>query len=103
MEASPEDIVMLASAGDMAAQDTLDRHLNRLARSMAGVVNLLDPDVIVLGGGLSNLDHLYPGLAEAMKPYVFSDTFQTPIVRNKLGDSAGVVGAAWLWPAGGAA
>lgn len=97
IEASPKDIVMLASAGDMAAQDTLDRHLNRLARALSGVVNILDPDVIVLGGGLSNLDHLYQGLPGAMKPYVFSDTFQTPIVRNALGDSAGVIGAAWLW------
>jgi len=97
MEATPKDIVMLAQAGDMSAQDSLDRHLDRLARSMAGVVNILDPDAIVLGGGLSNLDHLYSDLSEAMQPYVFSDTFQTPIVRNQLGDSAGVVGAAWLW------
>lgn len=97
MHASSADIDMLASAGDMAAQDSLDRHLSRLARSMAGVVNILDPDVIVLGGGLSNLDHLYTDLTKAMRPYVFSDTFQTPIVRNQLGDSAGVVGAAWLW------
>lgn len=97
-EASPADIAMLASAGDMAAQDTLDRHLGRLARALAGIVNILDPDVIVLGGGLSNMDHLVTGLGAAMKPYVFSDTFETPIVRNALGDSAGVIGAAWLWP-----
>lgn len=88
---------MLAAAGDMAARDSLDRHLVRLARAMATVVNLLDPDAIVLGGGLSNMDHLVTGLAPAMKPHVFSDTFSTPVLRNELGDSAGVIGAAWLW------
>ncbi|MEM7058317.1 MAG: ROK family protein [Pseudomonadota bacterium] len=102
IEASPADIVMLAKAGDMSAQDTLDRHLSRLARAMAGVVNILDPDVIVLGGGLSNLDHLLTDLGPAMTPHVFSDTFRTPIRQNQLGDSAGVIGAAWLWPSEGA-
>ena len=97
MQASPEEIVMLAAAGDMAARDSLDRHLVRLARAMATVVNLLDPDAIVLGGGLSNMDHLVTGLAPAMKPHVFSDTFSTPVLRIELGDSAGVIGAAWLW------
>ena len=77
---------------------TLGRHVDRLARALATVVNLLDPDAIVLGGGLSNLDHLYSDLPGAMRPHVFSDVFETPILRNRLGDSAGVIGAAWLWP-----
>lgn len=92
-------IAEFAAAGDMAAQDSLDRHLDRLARALAGVVNIVDPDVIVLGGGLSNLDHLYERLPEAMRPHVFSDTFDTLIVKNQLGDSAGVIGAAWICPA----
>jgi len=91
-------IAARAEAGDVAAVATLERHLNRLARALAGVVNLLDPDLIVLGGGLSNLAHLCDRLPEAMCPHVFSDVFETPILNNRLGDSAGVIGAAWLWP-----
>lgn len=91
-------IAEFAAAGEMTAQETLDRHLDRLARALSGVVNILDPDVIVLGGGLSNLDHFYSRLPDAMAPHVFSDCFDTPIVRNQLGDSAGVIGAAWLSP-----
>ncbi len=68
--------------------------------ALAGVVNLLDPDLIVLGGGLSNLDHLHDRLPGAMRGHVFSDVFETPILNNRLGDSAGVIGAAWLWPEG---
>ena len=64
------------------------------------MINLLDPDVIVLGGGLSNMDHLYTALPPLVVRYVFSDFVQTPIVRNKHGDSSGVRGAAWLWPVG---
>jgi fructokinase len=96
---APELIAGVGAAGDLDARGTLDRHLDRLARALAGVVNILDPDVIVLGGGLSKLDHLYAGLPDAMHPHVFSDVFTTPILRNRLGDSAGVIGAAWLWPA----
>ena len=95
----PADMIAsFAEAGDMAAQESLDRHLDRLARSLAGMVNILDPDVIVLGGGLSNLGHLYKRLPDAMRDHVFSDYFETPIVQNRLGDSAGVIGAAWLCP-----
>ena len=64
------------------------------------MINLLDPDVIVLGGGLSNMDHLYTELPPLVTRSVFSDFAQTPIVRNKHGDSSGVRGAAWLWPVG---
>jgi fructokinase len=94
----PPEIAARAAAGDAGAQATLERHLDRLARALAGVVNLLDPDAIVLGGGLSNLDHLYERLPDEMRPHVFSDVFETPILKNRLGDSAGVIGAAWLWP-----
>lgn len=99
IEASPQEIVMLAAAGDMMARDTLDRHTDRLGRALAAVINIADPDVVVLGGGLSNLEHLYVELASAMRPHIFSDTFDTPVIKNALGDSAGVIGAAWLWPA----
>lgn len=88
----------LAELSDHQARETLSRHTDRLARSLGGVVNVLDPDVIVLGGGLSNLPHLSGDLAEALPEHVFSDCFDTPIRRNELGDSAGVIGAAWLWP-----
>ena len=91
-------IASFAEAGDMAARETLERHTDRLGRALAAVVNLLDPDVIVLGGGLSRLDHLYRDLPGAMRDHVFSDVFETRIVRNRLGDSAGVIGAAWLCP-----
>jgi fructokinase len=88
-----------AASGDLKARNALARHAERLARSLASVTNLVDPDVIVLGGGLSNLPHLYTDLPGLMAPFVFSDSFSTKIVPNKHGDSSGVRGAAWLWPA----
>jgi fructokinase len=93
-----EAIAQAARSGDAQARLSLDRHAGRLARALAQTVNLLDPDVIVLGGGLSRLDHLYTDLPAAMAPFVFSDACDTPIVRNVWGDSGGVRGAAWLWP-----
>jgi fructokinase len=84
--------------GDARAGAALERHADRLARGLAHVINLLDPDVIVLGGGLSNMDHLYEALPPLITRYVFSDLVQTPVVRNRHGDSSGVRGAAWLWP-----
>lgn len=93
---SPE-IVAEAVAGDAAAQAALDRYISRLARFLANVVNLIDPDVIVLGGGMSHVSQLYDRLPAAMRPYVFSDAFLTPIMPAKHGDSSGVRGAAWLW------
>jgi fructokinase len=93
------DIVRAAAAGDADAAATMARYHDRLARGLATVVNVLDPDVIVLGGGMSNV----PGLAEAAEAglgrYVFSDRVVTRVVRNRHGDSSGVRGAAWLWPA----
>ena len=88
-----------AAAGDVRARDALARHADRLARGLAAVINLLDPDVVVLGGGLSNMAHLYRDLPGLVWRNVFSDVFATPIVRNRHGDSSGVRGAAWLWPA----
>lgn len=90
-----------AAAGDARAQEALDRHVDRMARGLAVIVNVLDPDVIVLGGGLSNMTHLYTQVPARMKRYVFSDFVDTPVVCNAHGDSSGVRGAAWLWPAPG--
>jgi len=88
-----------AAAGDERAIAALATHAERLARALACVTTFLDPDVIVLGGGVSNLPHLYTDVPALMKPFVFSDVFTTRIVRNMHGDSSGVRGAAWLWPA----
>jgi len=88
-----------AAAGDLRAQAALERHADRLARGLAQVINLLDPDVIVLGGGLSKMEHLYTALPPLVRRFVFSDVVETPIVPNAHGDSSGVRGAAWLWPA----
>jgi fructokinase len=88
-----------AAAGDQRAADALARHADRLARGLAVVINLLDPDAIVLGGGLSNMEHLYTELPRLIPTHAFSDVIATPILRNRHGDSSGVRGAAWLWPA----
>jgi fructokinase len=91
-------VVARAAGGDAKARAAMERHADRLARGLAVVVNILDPDIIVLGGGLSNLDHLYAVVPGLMTPHVFSDFVHTPIVKNMHGDSSGVRGAAWLWP-----
>ena len=83
--------------GNGEAQATLDRYVSRLARGLAVMVNVIDPDVIVLGGGMSNIDCLFDRLPEQIQSYVFSDTFSTPIRKAVHGDSSGVRGAAWLW------
>ena len=88
-----------AAAGDQTATQALARHADRLARGLAVVIDLLDPDAIVLGGGLSNMDHLYIELPRLIPTHAFSDVIATPVLRNKHGDSSGVRGAAWLWPA----
>ena len=87
-----------AAAGEARAQAALARHLDRLARGLAPIVNILDPDCIVLGGGLSNMDHLYEKLPALIRRRAFSDVITTPVLRNRHGDSSGVRGAAWLWP-----
>ncbi len=93
-------IVRAASAGDADARATLDRHHERLARGLASVVNVLDPEVIVLGGGLSNIPGIAESVAVRMPRWVFSDTVVTRIVRHMHGDASGVRGAAWLWGVG---
>jgi fructokinase len=95
---SPREIAAAAITGDEDAEATLSRYEHRLARGLAGIINILDPDVIVLGGGLSNLDRLYQRVPELWGPHVFSDTIATRLVRHRHGDSSGVRGAAWLWP-----
>lgn len=82
---------------DANADKVLDAHLSRLARGLASVVNILDPEVIVLGGGLSQMDHLYAELPEAMKPYIFSDDTGVTVRKPVHGDASGVRGAARLW------
>jgi fructokinase len=92
------EIVAAAEAGDAAAAATLARYEERLARSLAAIINVLDPEVIVLGGGLSNIDRFYLSVPRLWEPFVFSDRVDTRLVRAQHGDSSGVRGAAWLWP-----
>lgn len=96
-KASVQEIVEMAGLGFERAEASLQRYEDRMARSLATVINLLDPDVIVLGGGMSNIDRLYNNVPKQLSKYVFSDVVNTPIVRPKFGDSSGVRGAAWLW------
>jgi fructokinase len=91
-----EEIALAAAGGDAAAQECVSTYCDRLARSLAIVINLLDPDVIVLGGGLSNMAQLYAALPALVARYAFSDGVDTPIVPAMHGDSSGVRGAAWL-------
>ena len=91
------EIVQLANAGYGPCSATLARYEERLARALAGVINLIDPDVIVLGGGLSNIERLYDTVPRLWPRYVFSDRVDTRLVPPKYGDSSGVRGAAWLW------
>ncbi len=93
-------IAQRAAAGDAGCEASLSRYEARLARSLAGVINILDPDVVVLGGGLSNLDRLYRNVPRLWGPHVFSDEVRTRLVAPAHGDSSGVRGAAWLWAAG---
>jgi len=91
------EIMALKRAGDETATAVYEAYVSRLGRALAMSANLLDPDVFVLGGGMSNIDELYDDLPGAMAPYIFSDTFETPIRKAVHGDSSGVRGAAWLW------
>jgi fructokinase len=91
-----QDIVALAGTGDPCAEATLDRYEDRLGRSLAMIVNILDPDVIVLGGGMSNVRRLYERVPGLMRPHIFGDRFNTRLVPARFGDSSGVRGAAWL-------
>lgn len=88
----------LAADGGAESEATMQRYESRLARALACVINLLDPEVIVLGGGLSNIDRLYANVPRLWGPHIFSSTINTRLVKNHHGDSSGVRGAAWLWP-----
>ncbi|WP_413737343.1 fructokinase [Sodalis sp. RH21] len=91
-----EDIMRLADAGDPYAEQALRQYEIRLAKALAGVIHIIDPGVIVLGGGMSNVDRLYAALPELLPQWVFGGECDTPIVKARHGDSSGVRGAAWL-------
>jgi len=92
-----EEIAARALQGEAACEESLAQYEDRLARGLAHVINVLDPDVIVLGGGLSHLDRLYTNVPRLWQAHVFSDRVDTRLVKNRHGDSSGVRGAAWLW------
>jgi fructokinase len=95
---SAEAIVRAALAGEPAAAASLENYVDRLARGLSVIADILDPDVMVLGGGMSNVTLLYDRLPAAIGGYAFSDVFTTPVRKAAHGDSSGVRGAAWLWP-----
>lgn len=92
------DIVLAAAHGVSEAERALTCYEDRLARALASVINILDPDVVVLGGGLANIERLYHNVPILLGHYIFSDTMITSLVKARYGDSSGVRGAAWLWP-----
>jgi len=92
------EILALTERGDAVAEAAVRRYESRLTRGLAHVINILDPDVIVLGGGMSRVGRLYPALEANLKTYVFGKEFATPIRAAVHGDSSGIRGAAWLWP-----
>jgi fructokinase len=94
---SADEIVRRAGEAEGAASAVLARYHSRMARALAGVINILDPDVIVLGGGLSHIDSLYQRVPELWTAFVFSDSVETRLARAQHGDASGVRGAAWLW------
>lgn len=94
-----EEVAARSAAGEALADAALARYEDRMARALASVINILDPDVIVLGGGLSNVDRLYVNVLRLWAPHIFSDRVTTRLVRAMHGDASGVRGAAWLWDA----
>ncbi len=93
----PQEIVRQSRSDTKSTISTMERYYDRLARALASVINIIDPDVIVLGGGLSNIKELYDEIPERWTQYVFSDRVDTKLVAAKYGDSSGVRGASWLW------
>ena len=94
---TPAEIVQLAEQGNSLAENALQKYEDRLARSLASVINILDPNVIVLGGGMGNIRRLYKNVPKLWERYVFSDQVTTRLLPPVHGDSSGVRGAAWLW------
>ena len=94
---SSEAIAGAAEAGDSNSIEMLDIYCDQMARALAHVINIIDPDVIVLGGGLSNMKSIYAAVPGLLSQYVFADFVATPIVKAGLGDASGVFGAAMLW------
>ena len=92
-----KDVVALAEQGDKLAEAALHRYEDRMARALATVMNIIDPEIIVLGGGMSNITRLYTNVPRIWPQYVFSDHVATKLVPPLHGDSSGVRGAAWLW------
>jgi fructokinase len=95
---SARQIVERASSGDESAHGAVDQYHHLLALALATLINILDPETIVIGGGMSNIESIYTGVPAYLKRYVFSDDLNTRIVPAMHGDSSGVRGAAWLWP-----
>jgi len=93
---SPEEIAVKADAGSEVCELSMQRYEHRLARSLAHVINIVDPHVIVLGGGVSNLERLYINVPKLWSRWIFSDRVDTKLVKHRFGDSSGVRGAAWL-------
>ena len=91
-----EEIISLYERNDLRAINALKDYVDRLARSLGDVINILDPDIIILGGGMSNIDYIYENIENILPKYVFNDTVQTKVIKNKHGASSGVRGAAWL-------
>lgn len=91
------EVAARAGAGEARASSAIEIYERRMARALASIINILDPDVIVLGGGVSNVDRLYANVPALWRAYVFSDSADTPLVKAVHGDASGVRGAAWLW------
>lgn len=97
-DATSQEVCALAETGDNTAVAALERYENRLARALAHIINIIDPDVIVLGGGMSNIRRLYANVPRLWDRWIFSDRVDTRLEPNHHGDSSGVRGASWLWP-----
>ncbi len=93
---SAEDLIAAYRNGEHAATLSFERYIDQLARALASLINIIDPDIIVFGGGLSNIEELYPALPQDVAKYIFSDSVETQFAKAKHGDSSGVRGAAWL-------
>lgn len=96
------EIMAACDAGEASAQAAVDRYEDRLGRGLAHLINVLDPDVLVFGGGMSKVERIYRNLPRRIEQYVFGREAETPLLPAQYGDSSGVRGAAWLWPGGGA-